>query len=528
MRGSCRFLVWGSVFCCLLLAGAIAWAGEIGVPGRRTVLLVDDHDVLYRPGTKRVVHSLRRHAGNPVVGETKPWEVAIAWCSIYRDPRTGRYQLWYQAYTGKVARTKTHTCVVCYAESEDGIHFTKPDLGLHSIAGHKRTNIVLVGRGGHSLRYCCSVVVDPRDSDPSRRYKMVYFDFGIDGGKEYPGLHVAFSPDGIHWTKHTKTPLLRSSYGTAGQAVPFGDEKGRPWSVPLSMSDAVDVFYDPKRGVFAGYGKMWIDGPDGGMYWKHAMGRTQSKDFTHWSKPTVILTPDEADKPWVEFHTAPVFYHNDCYFCLNQILDRGTGGGVIDIELAISRDGIDWDRPFRDRFVLARSKGNKFDGGSIFTNSTPVVLADEIRFYYGAYSQGATGGDDYSQASGVGLATLPRDRFAGLRPLAESDQPTLGRTVKNVGQVTLKPIDLAKYDLITVNADATSGSIRIELLDADARRLRGFAKGDAIPIRGDSLRHVASWKNRTLGDLAAGTHMLRLHLDNATAYAITLSKAKQP
>ena len=60
----------------------------------------------------------------------------------------------------------------------------------------------------------------------------------------------------------------------------------------------------------------------------------------------------------------------------------------------LSRDGIGWERPFRAPFFLARSSVPSFDSGSIFTNSTPVILDDEIRFYYGAYSQGATGADD--------------------------------------------------------------------------------------------------------------------------------------
>src|SRR4051812_33069033 len=70
-----------------------------------TFLLVDDHHVLYRPGTKRVLQPLRRHPRNPLIaGRDKPWEVAIAWSRVHRDAATGRYQLWYQAYAGPAAR----------------------------------------------------------------------------------------------------------------------------------------------------------------------------------------------------------------------------------------------------------------------------------------------------------------------------------------------------------------------------------------------------------------------------------------
>ena len=86
----------------------------------RTILFVDDHDVLYRAGTRRVLHPATRHPSNPVLGEEKPWELALAWVSVYRDPRTGKYQMWYQAYSRPVTKHKTHQSVVSYAESDDG------------------------------------------------------------------------------------------------------------------------------------------------------------------------------------------------------------------------------------------------------------------------------------------------------------------------------------------------------------------------------------------------------------------------
>src|SRR5512134_1609553 len=81
--------------------------GQAELAKGRTLLLVDDHDVLYRSGTRRVLHQPQRHPKNPLVGEVKPWEVAIGWTSIYRDPQTGTYQLWYQAHAGNAAQKKS-------------------------------------------------------------------------------------------------------------------------------------------------------------------------------------------------------------------------------------------------------------------------------------------------------------------------------------------------------------------------------------------------------------------------------------
>jgi hypothetical protein len=486
----------------------------------RTILLVDDHDVLYRPGTGRRLRPLDRHPGGSVLpGRDKPWEIAIGWVSDYRDPITGRFQLWYQAFAGHQAEKRTHRCLVCYAESSDGIRWSKPDLDLYDYNGITPTNLVMIGNGGYSDRYANSVLVDLRDPDPARRYKMATYDFTVDeDGVERPGLVVAFSPDGIHWTKYPRAPLIRTSY--AGHLpTPYEDEPGRPWHIPLTISDAMDVIYDPPRDRFVIYSKMWLDGPDGRMHWKHAMGRTESQDFIRWTKPELVLTPDELDPPWVEFHHSPVFYYNQCYFALLQILHRAERRGIMDVELAISRDGLRWQRPFRSPFFLPRGPEGAFDSGSILSNGAPIFLEDEFRFYYGGYAQGAIGQSESGITfdTGVGLATMPRDRFASIRPVGE------------IGQVTLRPLDLTGCRDMTVNADASDGVVQVEVLTTDGYRVRGFAREDSEPITGDGLRLPVRWRgkpdseDRTLADLPAGSYGLRVFLQNADLYAVTFT-----
>ncbi|MEE2617658.1 MAG: hypothetical protein VX677_03495, partial [Candidatus Poribacteria bacterium] len=95
-----------------------------------TILFVDDHNILYRSGTRRVLNSPIRHDANPLITPDRPWETAIAWTSVCRNYLTGKYQLWYQSFAGDRADNSTHRCVVCYAESDDGIHFIKPNLNL--------------------------------------------------------------------------------------------------------------------------------------------------------------------------------------------------------------------------------------------------------------------------------------------------------------------------------------------------------------------------------------------------------------
>lgn len=518
-------------------------------PQATTLLFVDDHHVLYRSGTERIFHPAESFPGNPVVTENRPWEMAIAWCSIAHQADEGKYRLYYQAYAGGRDPRKTHKCVVCYAESEDGITFKKPELGLFDFNSTRdgaglieKTNIVLLGNDGYGDRYANSVLYEPDDPDLSRRYKMLYTDFSEDeSGREWPAYHAAFSPDGIRWTNAAENPLLVTAYGGRGQQPPLAGEDvyseqwdkakkftRKSWRLPISLSDAVDVFFDPVRKVYAVYGKSWLQGPDGGMAWKHGMARSESSDFLHWSKPEILATPDDEDGRHVEFHTTPVFFHKGVYFCLNQIMRaRGerteTKADFMHIELMISRDGLQWERPFRDVPFIASGE-QAFSNGGIFTNSTPVVLDDSIRFYYGGYNSGAVGGGarltDASQQSGIGFATIPLDRFAGIRPVALSDQTTLKKPLEHVGQVTTKPIDLDGISSLTVNANAEGGSVRIELLSEDGYRIEGFTKDDSLPITRDSLAGEVAWRGSP--NLPTGPHLLRIHLEHAELFAITL------
>jgi hypothetical protein len=241
---------------------------------------------------------------------------------------------------------------------------------------------------------------------------------------------------------------------------------------------------------------------------------------------------NDRDPAQIEFHTSPVFFYNGMYFSMNQILDRSLG--TMDAEFMCSRDGIRWDRSLAGSFAIPRSPAGQFDAGSVITNGTPVILEKGMRFYYGGYRGTAiggvglnsqvVGGKDYH--SGVGLAITPRDRFVaiGPNPLApvkgqKKDKPKL---VNSIGHVTLRALYLAGVKSITLNADAAKGAVRLEILNEDGYRLRGFTRDEAIPLQADDLAQEARWKEKQVADLPPGRYLLRVHLEKADLFAVTL------
>ena len=66
----------------------------------------------------------------------------------------------------------TNAEVTCYAESVDGIHWTKPKLGLFEVAGSKENNVVLAGMAPSSHNF--TPLLDTRPGvPPDERYKAL-------------------------------------------------------------------------------------------------------------------------------------------------------------------------------------------------------------------------------------------------------------------------------------------------------------------------------------------------------------------
>ena len=190
--------------------------------GSRRQLFIDNDVIAVVKNVTRRQHSPEKHPDNPLIQRDKPWEgipyFRSSTFNVLRDPADGLFKCWYsdfyEYFSKKQITLDTLLYRIYYAQSEDGLNWEKPALGKHFVDGHD-TNTVL-GQLRDELIFCPSVFTDPRDSDPSRRYKTVYLARFKDPthpkaspyGYRAGGLCMAVSPDGIDWTPDERNPVI--------------------------------------------------------------------------------------------------------------------------------------------------------------------------------------------------------------------------------------------------------------------------------------------------------------------------------
>jgi hypothetical protein len=232
-------------------------------------LFVDMSRVESTENVKRVFHAARKHPANPVLRKQKPWETRYGtWGTVLYDVQEKIFKAWYGGQGRSTGINKPghqrRRNILCYAVSTDGIHWERPELGLHSLSGSKRNNVVIGDEHHKGMDHWESVLKDPSDPDPRRRYKAIgWSSFDWDG--PLSGIYAMTSPDGLTWT-HTPEPIFRYH--------------PRPGTNDLGpVGDAQSMMVDSLRGRYVAFLRTI---PHRAM--------SESTDFINWTPPKPCLT----------------------------------------------------------------------------------------------------------------------------------------------------------------------------------------------------------------------------------------------
>lgn len=234
----------------------------------RRELLWDD----YLINTEKTTAQLKLHKLQPkevVIDHNEPWEGdgCNYHCIVQDDDLYRMYYLGWEMLDPGVTLHIPRPIVVCYAESVDGINWTKPHLGLCDFAGSKENNIIL---DHHTARFDNFYVF--KDANPDCPADEKYKGIGIGGNDHY--LWCFTSADGIHFNK--AWPMTnKGKFDTLN--VAFWDEHTEQYI--CYIRDFHDV---PGNDLNAGIRDIrWI----------------MSKDFKNWTDPKLLDFGDSEDVP---------------------------------------------------------------------------------------------------------------------------------------------------------------------------------------------------------------------------------------
>ncbi len=273
---------------------------------------------------------------------------------------------------------KTHPIryCYCYARSKDGVTWEKPNLGLIEYKGSKQNNIVLTGVVE------TTVFIDPV-APAEARFKTISAMHWPDPKRA--GLYVHTSPDGIHW-KMSDTRVLPLLPDTANQA--FYDSRLKKYVANIRV-------WAPMRKV----GRVEMD--DITKPWPfdktvkpyHIWGEDKIPVPSH--EVPIVFGYDEHDPvPSDHYNAACVQYPwaDQAYFLFPSAyrhfpeppIGKYGNDGLVDIQMATSRDGVKWTRLSREPYVALGTQ-DEVDRGQLYMAVGMLRRGGKIFQYYGGY-----------------------------------------------------------------------------------------------------------------------------------------------
>ncbi len=468
----------------------------------------------HRPDVLRVagnMHFFQRRpevTQNPVlIGETEvDGKGAHIYGSVLKEG--GRYRMWYLATP--TPRPKRDTPLVAYAESDDGVTWRRPNLGLVEWNGSRKNNLTNLGM------HCPTIAIDP-DAPPERRYfgagciDARYIGYASGAQPPTGGAYfTAHSADGLSWTLDSVEPRWASA-------------------------DCIYSAYHPTRRCLQAL--MKVGKRYGGMG-RRAWWETARRDG-EWEPRRMALIPDDFD----DVAAMARGYASGDYYGIGLLpAAQSTVGfvqafrhrlprnvhpsgseqgryGPIDLTLAYQHDdGHCWlHTPGRPDWMAAHEVPW---GGAVIYCACNVTEADnEQRLYIGAspHSHGVKAPDG-GRGGGIGYAHWPKWRLFGFHADPE-------------GELEIELGELDQPCELLLNYEAlTGGAIHVQL-----HTLAPFARlqetepveqrryDDAVALTGDALQAPAAWSGGTVIHPTPGRRTVaRLSMQRAKVYAFEL------
>jgi len=421
---------------------------------------------------------------------------------------------------------------VRYAVSADGHTFEQPSLGLREHEGTRDNNLILApddlddqGRPLNGSGGCNGFCVLDASLGPVPHARGRYTALFNAHLPERPGgLCLAHSDDGLRWSAYPENPVRPGSSDTYN-----------------------NFFFDERLGRYVAYIRPNVHA--GPSRVNRLVARIESDDMLGWENQQIVLDTDDRDAPpqgtinvakdalgyprgrHRQFYGLTVTPHQDLYLGFASLYDAASGH--MWCELVHSYDGADWRREStREPFIPIGPEG-AWDSGmaSFITAGCPMRISDYWYVYYTGtnfdHHHRIHAMEDKGEVRMVGAVRLRQGRLVGYHTGSPEQAAQVRDGAREVppawvdrGDLLTRPFELTGSALF-VNADASSGTVAIEICKADGKAIPGFSREEAVPLQEDGVRLPVTFQGaRSLASLQEQRVRLRVHLTRASVYGL--------
>jgi hypothetical protein len=491
---------------------ADASSGKSPPSGDLVLFPLDDYSIPWRENLKLTLEAPQKYPGNPVM-KAGPIEGVDGYGTLLYGTvmkQGGKFRMWYLAspradsrIPGDVERNILTGAYrpVAYAESTDGIHWVRPNLGLVEFRGNKNNNLVLIEPSNEPYANpydFVAVFYEPEDPNPNQRYKMAYITRDIP--KDAASTATAVSPDGIRWklvntAMFTKgnfenTSLIKFDglYYLAGQDIPPADA-GLPDGSPAGR--VMKIFFSP--------------------------------DFRHWSNGRTLAFYRNGYQPeptnfgqenhmgaglWHRGNVILGFYgrwYGDTIITNPKTPMSPLKGLKMDLGLAVSNDAIHYREPVRDFIMVHHGAADDWDSEAILEANAFANTETETYIWYSHWYTSRPNRIPalpqqlsetmIHKADSIGLLTMPRDRFGYFsKLLAVSRERRNEHDVKLEASCLTRSMTPSHASQLFANVDEVRprGALQIAVVDDAERPLAGYTS----ELSSSSLKARVEWAGK--------------------------------
>jgi hypothetical protein len=407
---------------------------------------------------------------------------------------------------GKEARLYLGHEDVQILESDDGLHF-------------RRTRQKLPG-GQFPM-----IFLDPHEKDPAKRYKLFHLEFSEPFDPAKHGVYASYSADGVKFTKVGRV----FPFFTDNPTIVHWDGRVKKYVI---YTRAFDYNSENQRRI----GRIETDDPLKPWPYKKT---DKHRAFPSLENIPVVYEADKGDDPHsdVYYNAAGAYpWADDAYlmfpahfrhfspkrhsYIVPPVKGRWEDFGMLEVQLAVSRDGVKWSRPGRGEPYIEPGLADEWDRWYAVAGPGLVRRGNYVYQYY--YSTGhlhdsAILRPEYAksakQVGGVGVVKQRLDGFVS----ADADYKG--------GWLRTPPV-VFRGSRLRLNVDTGSaGTAFVELQDADGKPLPGFTLAECEEVAGNFIDQAVYWKGKSdVSSLAGRPVRILIKLKRAKLYAFQFTK----